>query len=288
MRALGADLNVYAYVSGGALKNIDPLGLECAEGSGGQCGQNSGRARGASGNPPENPADVKKQQEFQEGYRTERANVEYENYIYAVAPRLVQARMDQGRTETEARVEAAEWAEKAVYSWRQAHPIGSSDEAQQGAQHAQAQRSAVKFLFGVSDKAQTVGAMAGIARGANPKLPVPAPIRTKRLPKSVAKGTGYASFDDFKVARGPAGKDRDWHHIVEQAQEGRFGAGAIHNTKNLVKIDKDLHSQISAHYSSKTRASGSLTVREWLAKKSFDEQHAYGVEVLRMFKVKPP
>jgi hypothetical protein len=117
---------------------------------------------------------------------------------------------------------------------------------------------------------------------------VPAPVRTTRLPKSISKGVGYKSFDDFKAARGPAGNNKSWHHIVEQSQEGRFGAAAIHNTKNTVAIKNQIHEQISAHYSSKTKASGNLTVREWVGKMSYDKQHAYGVAVLKMFGVKPP
>jgi len=48
----------------------------------------------------------------------------------------------------------------------------------------------------------------------------------------------YRSFTAFKRAEGAAGNGMAWHHIVEQTPGNvkRFGAEAIHNTENLVKL----------------------------------------------------
>ncbi|MBW7875692.1 MAG: hypothetical protein H3C47_06880 [Candidatus Cloacimonetes bacterium] len=92
-------------------------------------------------------------------------------------------------------------------------------------------------------------------------------------------GTGYSSLGAFKRAQGPAGEGKDWHHIVEQRLESKFGPEAIHNTKNVVAIPREIHWKISAHYG--TKPLGSLqTNRERVGAMSFEEQYAYGKKVL--------
>jgi hypothetical protein len=80
-----------------------------------------------------------------------------------------------------------------------------------------------------------------------------------------------------------AGAGQQWHHVVEQtgSNAARFGQRALHNTVNLIKVSTEKHRLISAHYSSKPAFTGGLTVREWLAKKSYKEQYEYGLKVLR-------
>lgn len=105
-------------------------------------------------------------------------------------------------------------------------------------------------------------------------------------PRSEPNGfKAYSSFKSFKRARGPAGPGKEWHHIVEQTDGnvGRFGPKAIHNTENIVALDKDLHTRVSAFYSSKNiSATGSdaLTVRQWLRAQSYDAQRAFGLRAL--------
>ncbi len=99
----------------------------------------------------------------------------------------------------------------------------------------------------------------------------------------------FKSFDDFKDFMGPAGEGKHWHHIVEQRKANieRFGPEAIHNTENVIAIEKSKHDAISAFYSSKSRDTGGLVVREWLRTKSYEEQRAFGLKVLRQFGVIP-
>jgi hypothetical protein len=89
---------------------------------------------------------------------------------------------------------------------------------------------------------------------------------------------------------GPAGKGKQWHHIVEQTPGNvkRFGPRALHNTENVVALDEGIHRQISAYYSSKdARFTGSQTVRQWLSGQSLQAQREFGLTVLRNHGVIP-
>jgi hypothetical protein len=101
--------------------------------------------------------------------------------------------------------------------------------------------------------------------------------------RAVDAGRGFSSFGAFKRAMGSAGEGRQWHHIVEQNQVGRFGAQSIHNTDNLVSLPRGVHEQVSAFYSSKQPFTGNLTVRQWLRNQSFDEQTRFGQQVIDRF-----
>ncbi|PTL81283.1 hypothetical protein [Vitiosangium sp. GDMCC 1.1324] len=99
----------------------------------------------------------------------------------------------------------------------------------------------------------------------------------------------FKSFDAFKKAMGPAGENKAWHHIVEQRKPNveRFGPEAIHNTENVITVDKTKHDAISAYYSTKSDDTGGMVVREWLRTKSYEEQRAFGLMILRRFKAIP-
>lgn len=99
-----------------------------------------------------------------------------------------------------------------------------------------------------------------------------------------ARPMGYkawGSFSGFKKAMGPAGPGKEWHHVVEQTPGNvkRFGPQALHNTDNILPLDKNLHIDVSAFYSSVRRdITGSpLTVRQWLSPQSFEAQRDFGV-----------
>lgn len=92
----------------------------------------------------------------------------------------------------------------------------------------------------------------------------------------------FKSFDNFKDFMGPAGEGKQWHHIVEKrdANLKRFGAEALHNTENIVSLDKDLHTRVSAFYSSiqkELTGSRKLTVRMWLGTQSYEAQRQFGL-----------
>ncbi|WNG37305.1 hypothetical protein F0U61_29255 [Archangium violaceum] len=99
----------------------------------------------------------------------------------------------------------------------------------------------------------------------------------------------FKSFDDFKAFMGPAGEGKAWHHIVEQRKVNvdRFGPEAIHNTENLISVDKAKHDAISAFYSSKSQQTGGMVVREWLRTQSYEKQRNFGLMIMRQFGVIP-
>lgn len=68
-------------------------------------------------------------------------------------------------------------------------------------------------------------------------------------------GQSFRSFSEFKRTIGSAGTGYAWHHIVGQTTSNlqRFGAPAIHNTGNLVRLEhgKDtIHQEITNFYNS--------------------------------------
>jgi len=78
------------------------------------------------------------------------------------------------------------------------------------------------------------------------------------------------------------GPGKEWHHIVEQTPGNvqRFGPRSIHNTDNVIPLDKTLHTRVSAFYSSIREGitrSTRLTVRQWLSTKSYAEQRDFGL-----------
>lgn len=104
-------------------------------------------------------------------------------------------------------------------------------------------------------------------------------------------GQGFRSFSEFKRIIGSAGTGYAWHHIVGQTTSNlqKFGAESIHNTGNFVKLEhgKDtIHQEITNFYNSiqsNLTGSDSLTVREWVANQSFEEQQDFGIRVIKVF-----
>ena len=60
----------------------------------------------------------------------------------------------------------------------------------------------------------------------------------------------------------------------------QFGAQPLHNTENVVSLDKGIHTRISSIYSSiryDITHSYTLTVREWLSTQSYEAQREFGL-----------
>ena len=111
----------------------------------------------------------------------------------------------------------------------------------------------------------------------------PAPGRGTLLPNG---HRAWGSHSGFTKAMGSAGKGKEWHHIVERHEFNlrRFGPEAVHNTENVIPLEKNLHTRISAFYSSKNfdiTNSYSLTVREWMRTQSYEAQRSFGLLVLQ-------
>ncbi len=99
---------------------------------------------------------------------------------------------------------------------------------------------------------------------------------------------GYDSFDKLKKAIGSAGDGNHWHHIVEQSQiqKSGFAEQLIHNTSNIIAVDAATHAKITGFYNTKTfEFTDGLSVRDWLAGRSYEYQYVFGLEVLRQFGV---
>jgi hypothetical protein len=84
---------------------------------------------------------------------------------------------------------------------------------------------------------------------------------------------------------GSPGEGKQWHHIVEQTPSNvnRFGPKALHNTENVIALEKELHTRVSAFFSSiQQEITGSriLTVRKWLSTQSFEAQRRFGLQAI--------
>jgi hypothetical protein len=95
----------------------------------------------------------------------------------------------------------------------------------------------------------------------------------------------FDTYEDFRAAFGSAGDGADWHHIVEQYPEliNRFGARTIQNTDNIVQIDRGVHTQISAFYSSKQPFTNGSTFRDWLYPQPIEVHREWGEQLLLQF-----
>jgi hypothetical protein len=127
-------------------------------------------------------------------------------------------------------------------------------------------------------------AVAMVARGVNAGSP--APSRGKLLPNG---HRAWGSFGGFKSAMGKAGPGKEWHHIVEQTPGNakRFGGEALHNTENVIALDKALHDKVSAFYSRIrffVTKSTKLTVRQWLSTQSYEAQREFGLLAMENIK----
>jgi hypothetical protein len=100
------------------------------------------------------------------------------------------------------------------------------------------------------------------------------------------KHRAFRSFRAFKRYMGKAGEGKDWHHLVEKHRFNlkRFGAEALHNTENVIPLEKGLHTKVSAFYSTKrpdVTGSYSLTVREWIRTQSYEAQLSFGLLAIK-------
>jgi len=79
---------------------------------------------------------------------------------------------------------------------------------------------------------------------------------------------------------GPAGDGYEYHHIVEQGPNNEIPDGDIQSTKNIVRIPKLLHEEISSEYG-QAESGTNVSVRESLRSQSFEEQWKRGLEAMR-------
>jgi hypothetical protein len=133
---------------------------------------------------------------------------------------------------------------------------------------------AVQEGLNILGSATAVPAGKGLAMG-------PGFLRGLRNP--LRGGIGYNSFNSLKSALGSPGPGKVWHHIVEQCQgkctRSTFPSKMINNTKNVVAVPKEVNQRIADFYS-RTIPGTKMTLRDWLSKKSFKEQHEYGKKLL--------
>ena len=96
----------------------------------------------------------------------------------------------------------------------------------------------------------------------------------------------FDTYKAFKKQYGKAGDGYEWHHIVEQSQvrNGSVMAQDVYSVKNTIRLDYATHRKISGMYCSKNATltgSTTMTVRQWLAGKSYAEQYEIGVMLLK-------
>jgi hypothetical protein len=84
----------------------------------------------------------------------------------------------------------------------------------------------------------------------------------------------------LKKAQGTAGAGKVWGHLVEQCRANCTRAGypsrMINNTKNMIKMSKEVNQGMANYYSSKQPFAGGKTVRDWLSGQNFKKQLDFG------------
>ncbi|ATB34014.1 hypothetical protein MEBOL_007515 [Melittangium boletus DSM 14713] len=95
----------------------------------------------------------------------------------------------------------------------------------------------------------------------------------------------FKSFNIFKKSMGSAGTGKQWHHIVEKRDSNlkRFGPESLHNTENVIPLEAELHTEVSAFYSSNQEfitGSTNMTVRKWLDTQSYEAQRRFGLNTI--------
>lgn len=76
----------------------------------------------------------------------------------------------------------------------------------------------------------------------------------------------FQSFDGFKKIElekrlGPAGDGYDYRHVAEKRGSGNFPDGFMHSTRNIIRIPRILHEEISASYARRNDETGK-TIRD--------------------------
>lgn len=94
--------------------------------------------------------------------------------------------------------------------------------------------------------------------------------------------SSFAALKKVEVEKfyGPAGDGWEYHHIVEQNQQGTISASEINSTRNVIRIPKLLHEEINGAYARKNESLGA-SLRQSLESGRFDQQYRAGIGVLR-------
>ena len=100
-----------------------------------------------------------------------------------------------------------------------------------------------------------------------------------------AKSGAHSWASLIKTSMGSAGTGKQWHHIVEKRDPNlkRFGPEALHNTENVIPVEAELHTEVSAFYSSNQEfitGSTNMTVRKWLDTQSYEAQRRFGLNAI--------
>lgn len=104
----------------------------------------------------------------------------------------------------------------------------------------------------------------------------------------VVEATKFSSFRALKEYLGDPGKDKQWHHIVEQCQakstRSGFDISEINKVSNVKATPNEVHKEISKYYSSHQPFAGEgKTVRDWLNGQSYEKQYEFGMEQWKKF-----
>jgi hypothetical protein len=93
--------------------------------------------------------------------------------------------------------------------------------------------------------------------------------------------SAFKKIDLFKRFP-PAGPGMEYHHIVEQSAEGDIPASELNSTRNIVRIPKLVHEEISSEYAqTSTDAENTAPFRMSLKGKSFEERWEAGLRTMR-------
>lgn len=110
----------------------------------------------------------------------------------------------------------------------------------------------------------------------------PYELRDLRVDAQERSFSSYAEFKKLNLIKfyGPAGDGFEYHHLVEQANQGAITPRELNSTRYIVRIPKLLHEEINGEYGRNDEKTG-VSLRTALKGKPFGEQLEEGIKVLR-------
>jgi hypothetical protein len=109
-------------------------------------------------------------------------------------------------------------------------------------------------------------------------------LRVSTDDESFSSFASFRKMDEVTEKRfGSAGSGYQYHHIVEQggANADNIPADLLNSTENIIRLPTLVHELINTMYSREATQEPGSTLRQWVQKKPYDEQLAFGVQILR-------
>ena len=93
----------------------------------------------------------------------------------------------------------------------------------------------------------------------------------------------FRSERELRNYLGPAGPNREWHHIVERrlADKGIFPPEQVHSTDNIINLPVEVHRRVTAKMSQVAPNADGRILRSVVEEMSFADQYNFGLRLIK-------